>query len=253
MLTPIALQLYTVREALAKDFNGVVRRVAEMGYLGVEPAGFPGTTPQQAAQLFKDLGLQVTSIHNSQLLGDQKQEALDTAAAVGAQTIVIPSMPRERFHSADDIKKVCDELNAANVLARQNHFTLAYHNHEFEFAAVDGKLGHDWMKQSLDPSIQFELDVYWIRAAGIDPAQIVKTLGNRAPLLHIKDGPAVRGQPMVALGEGIIDLPDVVQAGNGHTAWLIVELDQCATDMMTAVEKSYRYLVEKGLGRGKAS
>jgi hypothetical protein len=78
-------------------------------------------------------------------------------------------------------------------------------------------------------------------------------MGDNAPLLHIKDGPAVRGDPMTALGEGVIDIPSVVEAGAGATEWLIVELDECATDMLTALEKSYRYLVDKGLGRGNQS
>ena len=66
MTAPIALQLYTVRDALAKDFNGVIQQIADMGYIGVETAGFPGTTPQAAARLFKDLGLTVCSAHSQQ-------------------------------------------------------------------------------------------------------------------------------------------------------------------------------------------
>jgi hypothetical protein len=71
-------------------------------------------------------------------------------------------------------------------------------------------------------------------------------------LLHIKDGPAVRGEPMVAVGDGVLDVPSIIQAGAGSTQWLIVELDACATDMMEAVEKSYDYLVGKGLARGNS-
>ena len=87
-------------------------------------------------------------------------------------------------------------------------------------------------------------------AGGADPVALVKDLGKRAPSLHIKDGPGVRGVPQVALGEGSIDIPGIIQAGTGATEWLVIELDDCATDMMTAVEKSYHYLVKNGLGRG---
>ncbi len=71
---------------------------------------------------------------------------------------------------------------------------------------------------------------------------LVKELGPRAPLLHIKDGPAVKNEPMVAVGDGMMDFPSLIQAAGENTEWLIVELDQCATDMLEAVGKSYRYL-----------
>lgn len=251
MTSPIAVQLYSVREDLAKDFNGTVQRIADMGYVGVEPAGYPGTTPQKAGELFKSLGLQVPSIHNSALIGNNKNEALDIAAAVGCKTIVIPWIARETFGKVDSIRKFCDQLNEAYAVASKAGYALAYHNHEFEFEQVEGKLGHEWMREFLNPAILFELDVYWIRTAGIDPAQVVRDLGKRTPLLHIKDGPAKRGQPMVALGEGVIDIPAVIKAGEGNTEWLIVELDECATNMMEAVQKSYTYLTGKGLARGK--
>jgi sugar phosphate isomerase/epimerase len=253
MIAPIALQLYTVRSDLAKDFDGVIQHIAEIGYVGVEPAGYPGTTPQKAGQLFKSLGLQVPSIHSSALLGDNKNEALDIAAAVGCQTIVIPWIRPELFRKLDDIRKTCDQLNEAYALVKQNKLKLAYHNHDFEFQPVEGKLAHEWMRELLDPAILFELDVYWIQTAGVDAAQTVKMIGQRAPLLHIKDGPAKRGQPMVAVGDGVVNIAAIIEAGEGNTEWQVVELDECATDMMQAVEKSYHYLTEKGLARGKAS
>jgi len=70
-------------------------------------------------------------------------------------------------------------------------------------------------------------------------------------MLHIKDGPAVVSEPHVAAGEGVMDIPGVVQAAKGTAEWLIVELDYCATDMLEAVQKSYRYLVGRNLARGK--
>ena len=87
----------------------------------------------------------------------------------------------------------------------------------------------------------------------MDPAKVVKELGPRAPLLHIKDGPAVKDEPQVAVGDGVLDFPRIVQAAEGAVEWLIVELDHCGTDMMEAVEKSYQYLVKGGLARGNKS
>jgi sugar phosphate isomerase/epimerase len=106
------------------------------------------------------------------------------------------------------------------------------------------------MLDYLDKSVLFELDVYWVTTAGANPAAIVKELGQRAPLLHIKDGPCVKGQPMTAVGDGKVDVAAVAQASAATAKWMIVELDSCATDMLAAVKKSYGYLVGKGFARG---
>jgi sugar phosphate isomerase/epimerase len=106
------------------------------------------------------------------------------------------------------------------------------------------------MLELLDPSVMFEIDTYWVKTAGLDPAEIIRKLGNRVNLLHLKDGPAAIEPPQVALGEGVMDIPAAVNAAES-AEWLIVELDHCATDMLEAVDKSYQYLVNEGLGHGK--
>jgi sugar phosphate isomerase/epimerase len=108
----------------------------------------------------------------------------------------------------------------------------------------------DVMLEHLDPDVFFEVDVYWVQTAGQDPVQVVHHLDSRAPLLHVKDGPCQMDADMTALGEGVVDIPGVAAAGARSTEWLVVELDRCATDMLEAVRKSYRYLIEKGLGHG---
>jgi sugar phosphate isomerase/epimerase len=250
MPAPIGLQLYTVRDALTKDFDGVIRRLAAMGYAGVEPANFFGKSLQDAVKLFKSLGLAVPAAH---IKLPTDSQAIDTALTLGCKYIVIPWISPDEFKSVDKIKALCAQLNEASAAAQKNGLKLAYHNHDFEFVPLDGKLPHEIMQENLDPGVGFELDTYWIKTAGQDPAKVTRELGKRAPLLHIKDGPAVKGQPMVAAGEGKIDIPAVVKAGDGSAEWLIVELDECATDMMQAVEKSYQYLVKQGLGRGRKS
>ena len=98
------------------------------------------------------------------------------------------------------------------------------------------------MAELLEPDILFELDTYWIKTAGVDPAKIVKEMGKRSPVLHIKDGPAMKGVPMTAVGKGVMDFPAIFAAAKGNLEWSIVELDACATDMFEAVEASFCYL-----------
>lgn len=251
MSKPIALQLYTVREHLARDFAGTLRRVAALGYAGVETAGQYGESPAYARRLFDDLGLQVAAAHLPLPLGPDQNQVIETAQALGCARLVCAWQPPERFRSAADLRAVCAELNAASEVAQTHGLKLGYHNHWFEHDhLIDGRPAHDWMSEWLAPEIFFEVDVYWVKTAGGDPAEVVRRLGARAPLLHIKDGPAVHDAPMTAVGAGTLDFGPILAAA-GQAEWLIVELDRCATDMLTAVEASRRFLTAQGWGHGK--
>jgi len=250
MTAPIALQLYTLREAAAEQgFETIVRQVAEMGYVGVEPAGFPGTTPEAAGKLFRELGLAVPSAHVALPVGDSKNQVLDTMAAIGSTCIVSGKGPDD-FASVDAIQATCDLFNEANANAQAAGMQFGVHNHWWEYLKVGDRYAYEIMIGLLDPAITFEIDTYWVQVAGPDPAEIVAQMGARSPLLHIKDGPANRQEPMQPIGSGVLDWPSIIQAGGSHTEWLIVELDRCATDMVEAVQSSYDYLVGEGLARG---
>jgi sugar phosphate isomerase/epimerase len=250
MTTPIALQLYTLRDLLAQDYEGTVRKVAEMGYVGVETANMFGGSPAAAAKLFSELRLTVSGVHGALPLGDKKQEVIDTMGALNCKRLILAWQPAEKFKSLDGIKSVCDSLNQGAVVAKANGFQVGYHNHWFEYELLENRIPADVMLEYLDPDVFLEVDVYWVQTAGQNPVEVIRRFDLRAPLLHIKDGPCQIEAPMTALGEGVVDIPGVVAAGAGSTEWLIVELDHCATDMMEAVNKSYKYLIAKGLARG---
>jgi sugar phosphate isomerase/epimerase len=242
MNPPIALQLYSLRDRLPGDFDGVIRQIAAMGYAGVETAGFPGTTPQAAARLFADSGLTVCSAHIAPPTVENQAETFATLALLGCRRAVVAWQPPELFQSLDGIARVADLLNAAARLATAHGVALYYHNHWFELAAVAGRPALHHLLDRLDPAVQLEVDTYWVRTGGMNPADLLRELGSRASLLHIKDGPCTIEDPMVAVGDGIMDFPAVLGAANGHPEWLIVELDRCATNVLTAVDRSFRYL-----------
>ena len=250
MTTPIALQLYTIRDLLAQDFEGTIRKVADLGYLGVETANMFGDSPASAVTLFRTLGLTVVGAHSALPLGDQKQEVIDTMGMLQCKRLIVPWQPPEAYKSVDGIKSICDSLNEGAAVAKANGIQLGYHNHWFEYEPLENHIPIDLMIEYLDPDVFFEVDVYWVQTAGQNPEEVVRRLGPRAPLLHVKDGPCQLEAPMTALGEGVVHIPAVVAAGAGSTEWLVVELDHCATDIMEAVRKSYQYLVGKGLGHG---
>ncbi len=249
-LPAIGLQLYTVREALEHDFEHTIRHIADVGYAGVEPFGTPENL-LEAAALFKTLGLQVPSAHVPMPIGDDQATVLRIAEAYGLERIVSMYGP-EDFNTLDAVRRTCDRINEAAQFAAANGLALGYHNHWWELEPVDGVVPFEVMLDRFDPAVFFEIDVYWAQTAGQDPIALIQQLGDRAPLLHIKDGPAqTPEQDMVAVGSGSLDIPRIIRAAQGHAAWLIVELDRCATDMLAAVEQSFAYLTQEGLGHGR--
>lgn len=254
MPLPIALQLYSLREQLATDFDGVVRQVADAGFLGVETAGLYDKSAEHVKRLLVELGLHVPSAHSRIPAPDKENELLDTLGVLGCTYWVISYLPPEQFQTRDQILANCEQLNRVNELAHRRHLVLQYHNHWWEFTpspALGGKTPFSVMVDAVDPTIGFEFDLYWAKVGGSDPLDIVKQYGSRAPLLHIKDGPAVKDEPMTAVGDGVVDYSEIIAAAEDFTKWLIVELDRCATDPLEAVAKSVQYLVGKGLGRGR--
>jgi sugar phosphate isomerase/epimerase len=251
MTAPIGLQLYSVRENLAQDFAGTVRKVAEMGYAGVEPAGFPGTTPEDAGKLFRELGLQVPGAHSPLPIGEQQDAVIAAMEAIGCPRIISGGIGQDHYKTLDSIRRACENFNLAAEAARKHGMTFGIHNHWWEVGHVEGRWVFDILLEELDADIFFEFDTYWIQAAGVNAAEFVAKYGSRAPLLHIKDGPVELGQPHLAVGDGAMDIHAVINAGKETTEWLIVELDACATDMLEAVKRSYQYLENEGLGHGR--
>ncbi len=250
MPAPIGIQLYTVREALARDFDGVVEQLAEIGFLGVEPAGFPGTTPEKAGELFRKLGLVVPSAHMPLPLDKNAPGVFDAMRAIDASRI-ISGLGEENFKSAEAIREAARKFNAASENAQTHGFEFGIHNHWAEFEKVGNRRAYEILLENLAPEVFFEIDTYWVQTAGANPAEVVKKMRGRVPLLHIKDGPCVKGKPMLPVGQGQVDFHAVVRAAGNTVEWLIVELDEAEMDMMEAVRESYAYLTKEGLGRGR--
>ncbi len=242
----ISLQLYSIRETAGQNYAGAMRRVADMGYTLVEPAGYPGTTLEEAARIYKENGLQAASCHGRLPLGDRQESVLADMRLLGA-TYLITGFGAQQFGSVEDIKQVAEQFNQAAEIAGRHGIQIGYHNHWWEMAHVGGVPAYRIFLDHTRPEVLMELDTYWAKVGGCDPVEVVCELGARARLLHIKDGPGVREEPMFAVGQGVMDFPAIVAAAE-HAEILVVELDRCATDMMEAVKQSRDYLVSVGLG-----
>ena len=249
-MKPVALQLYSLREALAEDFEDIVRQVADMGYVGVEPyGGMPGGL-ENSASLFKELGLQVLNSHVAFPDEEHAEAVLAIAEAYGLDRVCVAYLPATEFETVDMIKRTCEKLNRAAQLAGDNGLQLGYHNHWWEYKQLNGTATLDLMLDELDEGVFLELDTYWVQVGGLDAVDVVRRAGARAPLIHLKDGLLDPQGDMTAVGGGKMDVPGIVAASAESADWYIVELDRCATDMLEAVRDSYTYLTSEGLARG---
>jgi sugar phosphate isomerase/epimerase len=240
--SPIALQLYSVREDLARDFEGTLDKIKRMGYTAVETGQFAGE-PHMQAEKFKESGLEVVAAHVKPPVSEDKENSLDFLKILGCNRLVVPWLdPKMYFRSADGVLRAADLLNQAARNTWEESLSFYYHNHDFEFENLDGEPAFNLLLEKLDPRIQFEIDTYWVETAGANIVDLLDRLEGRASLLHIKDGPLQREEPMVALGDGKMDIEKLLAARDSHVEWLIVELDRCAGDMMEAVGRSLTYL-----------
>ena len=246
----VALQLYSVRASMEEDLQGTLARVAQMGLRQVETAFWPEqVSVAEAAQLLADTGLEVISAHVELPFGEHRDAMLEAADAYDCTRMVWHGWPEdERYATLEGVRRLAEEYNESHAFASRNGLQLYLHNHWWEFEEVEGQMPFYVLLDELDAGILFELDVWWARVAGQDPARVVGDFGARAPLLHIKDGAMISTEgPMVAAGQGLQDFFAIAEAAAGHTDYMIIELDNCETDMLTAIEQSRTFLIENSL------
>ena len=251
IVKPVALQLYSLRDAAQRGFVEVLKKVAAMGYKGVEPAGFHDLSPAEFRRVVEDLGMEICSSHGPWAKPDNLEEVIETAGILGVDMVATGFGP-DAFSTRDAIKKTGEMVAGMAEKLKPSGLTLFIHNHYWEFSLVEGRLAYAWFLESCGPDLAFQIDAYWTANHGAnDPAEMVALFADRLPLLHLKDGPLEKDTAMMALGTGKMDIPAVLRACNDDVLrWIIVELDRCDTDMEEAVAQSYRYLVSKGLAAG---
>jgi sugar phosphate isomerase/epimerase len=256
---PLALQLYTVRDQLASGREAVLKAIRGFGYGAVEPYDVR-TDPEALRADLDAAGLAVCSVH-ARALGEDAGPLLDGARTVGADTVIVPSVPAERFDDSAAIAALARDLNEAAARAAGRGLRFGYHNHAFELAPVaGGRTGLELLADALDPAVLLEVDTYWAAVGGaLSPRgttppnppgagvpALLGRLGDRVRYLHVKDGPVTKDDPMTAVGAGRMPVAEILAACPA-AEWHVVELDCCATDTLTAARDSLTWLVGRGL------
>ena len=242
-LDHVGLQLYTVRDEMKKDVEATIARVAATGYTEVEFAGYFGKRPAEVRAMLDRHGITAPSAHIGSIAPDAWREALDAAHVIGHSYVVVPWIAVEARTGVDGYKKIAADFNRAAEQAHGAGLQFAYHNHDFEFAPVEGKLPYDILLAETDPKlVQMEMDLYWITKGGQDPLAYFARWPGRFPLVHVKDSLGPPDNKMADVGTGKIDWKRIFakeqQAGIKH---FFVEHDQPA-DAFASIKASCEYL-----------
>lgn len=241
-LERLSLQLYTVRADLDRDLEGTLARVAEIGFRQVEPFDLTELGPRITGPL-AEYGMTAPTSH-ARLLGAELEPVFEAAGRLGVGTVIDPYVDPQRWQSASGVEQIADELNAVASQAKAHGLEIGYHNHHFELESrIDGRHALELLAERLDAGVVLEVDTYWAAVGGADVPQLLDRLGDRVVALHVKDGDgSLDNKAQVAVGAGTMPVADILAAAPGRLA--VVELDDFAGDMLTAVADSYAYLSE---------
>ncbi|MBE6481509.1 MAG: sugar phosphate isomerase/epimerase [Actinomyces ruminicola] len=256
-----SVQLYAVRDALAADLEGTLARIAEIGYDRVEAFAFV----EQAARLRRALdaaGLVAPSAHASIIEAADPEPVLEAAQEVGAELLIDPYLPPDRWRTADDVARLAERANTAAALAAQAGMALGYHNHSWETSTlINGRHALEVFADELEPGVALEVDTFWAAFGGADAPALLRRLGQRVKAIHVKDGlmpttppplpddvagvTAVMAQytaQQQPAGRGEVDVAASLRAA--PQALRVVEFDDYAGDIFEGIATSLAWLRE---------
>ena len=222
---PIALQLYSVREDCARDLSYTLQAVAQMGYEGVEFAGYYDRTAEELREMCDDLGLKVAGTHTglNTLLGDELAKTVAFNQVLGNPYLIVPGLPEEYRNSQQAWLETAKRFNGiAEKIADQGMYT-GYHNHTVEFEPLDGEVPWDTFGSNTRDDVALQIDIGHALRAGSDPVSFIERYPGRSKLVHIKEYSTTNDKPLI--GEGEIPWDAVFDACEtvGGTEWYIVE------------------------------
>lgn len=257
---PVGLELYTVDNAMKEDFDGTLRRVAEIGYREVEFPWYYGRSASEVSATLEAIGLRCRSgLFFPEELESELAAKLDFARSIGLEYMgcVMMPLPEAPDLSAsldrltvDDFRRFAEWLNGVGERTREAGIQLTYHNHDFEFKAFDGVVGFDELLRLTDPElVQMEMDVGWVVWAGHDPVEYLREYPGHFSLLHVRDvKPDVPKEPLemhsVEVGAGVVDWPGLLAAAreSGVRAGYVEQDPGAVAASLESARMSFDYL-----------
>ena len=238
----LAVQLYTVRSALAADPDATLGRLAALGFRLVEAFALL----EHRDALRKGLGrhgLTAPTTH-ADILGPDRDAVFAAAGELGIGTVIQAWTEPARWATAEEIAATAAALGEAARVAADHGLRVGYHNHEFELATrIDGRHALEVFADRLGPDVVLEVDTWWAHVGGADVPALLDRLGDRVVALHLKDGDGSDGgHVQVPLGQGVLPVREIVAAA--PTALRVLELDDTAGDLFEAIRIGRELLLE---------
>lgn len=233
----ISLQLYSIHEEMQRDFIGSVKRVGEIGFQGVEFAGYGGLTAGEQTKLLTASGLYSVGTHDGLSVFEEGFEAeLEYSKMIGSKYIICPWA---KLDTLEEIEHLAGILNKAAKRAAEEGIKVGYHNHDHEFVKVGGKYALDLLAEKTDEAVVLELDVFWVAYAGIDPIEYINKWGKRVELIHIKQIDEHKAN--VDVVDGILDMKKIKEAAK-YAAYFILEHEEYDKPVWDAIQNDFDYL-----------
>jgi sugar phosphate isomerase/epimerase len=224
---PIALQLYSLRDLARVSFVDVLELTSQLGYEGVEFAGYGGLSSGEMKEHLQRLGLQAVSSHVSfERLKNHLEEEIAYNREFGNDTLVCPAPPPGFIRNAENWRDFARELTTMGKQASDQGFRLGYHNHSWEFEIFSDAYALDLLFEAADSRYVFaQLDLGWVLHGGEDPANYLRKMAGHCPLVHIKDFDQNNKQTDV--GCGVLNVENVLEAAlDAEVEWLILETEE---------------------------
>jgi sugar phosphate isomerase/epimerase len=259
--TLIGLQLYTVRDLMQQNPADTIAKVAKVGFNSVEGATYTGSQkfygmdPATFSKLLKDNGLVMPSAHYR--LAEEKNngegvkgtmlhewdKAVDDATAVGLKYMVCAFLSPAERGGLDHYKYVAEQLNIAGEKCKKAGMQLCYHNHDFEFAKQDNTYPMDILFGADKDLVKFEMDLFWVTKAGMDPIALFNQHPGRFPLMHLKDMDKTEQHAFAEVGNGVIDFKTIFKhKKTAGLKYFFVEQDKCPGSPLDSITQSYNYI-----------
>ena len=245
-LERIGVQLYTVRRDLARDFEGTLKSIADIGYDDLEFAGYHDKSPAEVRAILSRIGLAAPSSHVPiDAFRNDVVKVIADAKEVGHSYLIVPWLDPAQRRTLDDYRRLAEDLNRAGEKVKDAGMQLGYHNHDFELVQLEGSVPLDLLIERTDPQlVVMELDLYWVTKAGADPLTYFARYPGRTHLVHVKDSAGAPEHRMVDVGAGTINFGNIFvrgeQAGIRHA---FVEHDDPPNPLAT-LRASYEHLAQ---------
>jgi sugar phosphate isomerase/epimerase len=245
---PIGLQLYSVRADCQRDLAGTLAQVAQMGYEGVEFAGFYDHSAEQIRQLLDENGLACCGSHQgiTTLLGDELDQTVEFNRTIGNPYLICPGLPAEYTESRDAWLRTAALFNEISAKLRPLDMWTGYHNHYVEFEELDGELPWDTFFGNTDPEVIMQLDTGNALKGGGDPVPYVERYPGRSLTVHLKE--YTSSGEKVLIGEGEVEWAELFQLCEsvGQTRWYIVEQESYTYPPLECVDRCLQNLRAMG-------